>query len=74
MGGFGEWGRASVAKIIKNPTYMGVWQYGKRAKINGKWSQNPAETIMTLHVPSIVDEATWRRAEEIRKQNKFDDC
>jgi len=33
-----KWGRSSVAKILKNPTYNGRWHYNKskRIRVNGK--------------------------------------
>jgi len=68
--GYGEWGTGSVAKILKNPTYMGKWIYGKRAKINGKWETNPDEHLLNLDVPPLIDLETWEIAKERRIKNK----
>lgn len=39
--GYGKWGVTTVAKMLHNETYAGVWYYGKYKKVDGKRVQNP---------------------------------
>ncbi len=69
--GYGEWGRATVQRILKNETYSGTWKYGKYAKQeNGKWGPNPKENILTVKVPAIIEKTTWDEACKLRDANK----
>lgn len=57
----GLWRAARVRNILVNPTYMGRHEYGKRSKLQ-------RQTVVR-EVPAIVDEATWRKAQQTLKQN-----
>jgi site-specific DNA recombinase len=70
--GYGEWGRAMVQKILKNSTYIGRWEYGKKARKNGKWIIHPKENRVVVKVPAIVDLNTWHEAERRRARNKLE--
>ncbi|MFC2046567.1 recombinase family protein [Chloroflexota bacterium] len=55
--GWGEWSVGSIANILKNETYSGVWRYGSEPKI-------PVE------VPTIVPPETWRKVQARREINR----
>jgi site-specific DNA recombinase len=66
--GHGEWGCSSVASILKNETYAGIWHYGKRPhgengnNKEGRISQ-PKVQCLTVKVPAIISKEVWRIAQ-----------
>ncbi len=58
----GHWSAAAVAYILKNETYAGRWHFGRRN--NYAKTDNPAENVLTVEVPAIVDRDTWDRAQD----------
>jgi hypothetical protein len=52
---YGEWSRASVHRILTNPTYVGLWQFGKTGKVDKRRVKNPDGHRITIEVPAIVD-------------------
>jgi len=70
----GGWAPTSIRKIVANPTYKGVWHWGKtrRAKQGGRRVQvaQPEAAWIAVAVPAIVDEATWDRAQPCLAANK----
>ena len=60
--GFGKWGRSSVANILKNETYVGVWRFGKRPQ-RAKRLPVPNDECLTVEVPAIVSCETWEAAQ-----------
>jgi site-specific DNA recombinase len=68
--GYGKWSPAVVSRILRRETYCGVWHYGKKRKVNGKYVQNPRESWIAVPVPSIVDRNTWQAAQDRLRRNK----
>jgi len=69
-----SWSPTTVRRILSNSVYKGVWYYGKtrRCKVNGRVVQRkvPQEEWIAVEVPAIVDEATWKTAQERLAENK----
>jgi len=73
---YGEWCRAVVSQILKNPTYAGHWQYGKSHLVKTEEGRqrrvyNPEEHIIDVTVPAIVDQETWEAAQERAEANRY---
>jgi site-specific DNA recombinase len=68
------WNPHTVAKMLRNETYMGVWHWGKtrRVKRGDRIVQEPRprEEWLSLPVTPLVDEATWQRAQVQLGHNK----
>jgi site-specific DNA recombinase len=60
----GLWRPGRVRNLIVNTTYMGKHEYGKRTK-------NPGRELIVRDVQAIVDEATWKKAQEVLKRNRL---
>jgi site-specific DNA recombinase len=60
--GYGEWSRATVAKILRGEVYQGTWHYGKEGGGRDTW--------LAVSVPPIVDADLWKAAQERRQQNR----
>jgi site-specific DNA recombinase len=63
----GKWHRGTVANILHNETYAGVWYYGKNS---GK-GKNPDHYLISVKVPAIVSRETWQAAQKRMEQNKL---
>lgn len=59
----GIWYPSRIGNIIKNPTYKGTHEYGKRTK--------KEREIITRKVPPIVPEEQWNRAQQVLKNNQL---
>lgn len=57
MRGWGKWSVGSIANLLENGTYTGVWRYGSEPRI-------PVE------VPVIVPPDTWRKVQARREINR----
>jgi site-specific DNA recombinase len=66
--GRGEWEPSSIASIISNETYAGVWHYGKRS--SGGKHVNSRDQWLDVEVPAIVSREVWEKAQERRAYNK----
>jgi site-specific DNA recombinase len=67
----GEWNASTVYAMLRDDTYAGQWKYGKRHHDqDGHWTQNPAESLLSVEVPAIVDLDTWQAAQERMATNK----
>ncbi|MGP0583650.1 recombinase family protein [Paenibacillus timonensis] len=60
----GIWYPGRVGSIIKNPTYKGIHDYGKRS--------NRDREIIRRQVPAIVSEITWDIAQETLSDNQLE--
>ena len=67
-GSFAHWYGATVVKIIRCETYVGTWYYGRRN--NHTQMNNPQEHWLTVKVPALVAEETWRAAQQRIDQNR----
>ena len=61
--GRGEWGRASVQRMLGNETYSGVWRYGK---VNA----GERDDLLTVSVPPIVSRELWAAVQARRVDNR----
>lgn len=59
----GIWRAGRVRNMLRNPAYIGAWEYGRRSK-----KRRPSERIKGL-CPAIVSEATFRAASEALRSN-----
>ena len=55
--GWGEWSVGTIARILRNETYTGVWHYGSEPKI-------------AVEVPVIVPTETWTKVQARRESNR----
>ena len=58
----GVWRSGRVRNLIINTTYMGRHEYGKRSPTKGR-------KLISRVVPAIVDEATWKKAQDTLQSN-----
>lgn len=61
----GRWSPSHVRRLVVNPTYKGVHEYGRRSAKKGR-------EIITRSVPAIVSADTWERAQTVLRQNQID--
>src|SRR5439155_564663 len=74
----GTWHQSTIADILRNRTYIGTMNYGKRARIPGKanpdkktrWRAVPESEWIPVAVPPIVDIATFEAAQALMAQHK----
>jgi site-specific DNA recombinase len=67
-GARGIWSHTIIATILDNETYAGDWHFGYRK--GASKTRTPKSEHIIVSVPSIVDRATWKRAQELRASNK----
>lgn len=60
----GIWRPGRVNQIIKNTTYKGIHDYGKRSKKDRE--------IIRREVPAIVIEETWDLAQQVLRENQLE--
>jgi site-specific DNA recombinase len=58
----GEWTPGRINQILKNTTYKGIYQYGKR---------NKGRKPILVPVPAIVSEALWDAAQQTLVRNRL---
>lgn len=63
-----HWYGTTVTKIIRCETYVGTWYYGQRN--NRTQTDNPVEHWLAVEVPPLVDEGTWRTAQQQLDKNR----
>lgn len=61
----GHWSHSSVASILSNEAYTGIWYYGHK-----RWEK---EDWIAMDVPEIVDKATFEAAQQRRQKRKQGD-
>lgn len=61
----GIWRPSAIQRIITSKTYMGIHEYGKRSKKENR-------EIIVRHVPVIVDEETWNKAQATLRSNQLE--
>jgi site-specific DNA recombinase len=57
----GKWCNNSIRSILRNPAYMGAWQYGK-----GR------DDAINVEIPPIIDAQTWQAAQWQRVENTLE--
>lgn len=73
--GYGKWGRSSVANILKNETYSGIWHYGKRRRISNENDtdnrrKTNKEDLLSVNVPALVSREVWEAAQARMTYNR----
>ncbi len=67
-----RWHEPQVHRIIGNAAYKGTWSYGRRRTVTTeegtKIYAQPKETWIEVAVPPLVDETTWNRTQQLKKQ------
>ncbi len=58
------WRPGRIRNMLANPTYYGRHVYGKR-------SANPSREPISREAPAIVEEATWRRAQQVLHEHQI---
>jgi site-specific DNA recombinase len=58
---YATWGASTVANILNNQTYAGVWHYSKLA--------NQPEQLIAVAVPAVIDNATFQAAQQQKQRN-----
>ena len=58
----GYWSHSSVASILSNEAYTGVWYYGHK-----RWER---EDWIAMEVPVIIDKVTFEAAQQRRQKRK----
>jgi len=66
----GKWAPNTIAQILANETYAGVWRYGKERMVNGKHIPNSPDHLIEVRVPAIVTRALFDAASKRRQANK----
>jgi len=61
--GWAEWGRSTVAKILRNEVYIGNWYYRKANHNREEW--------LLIKVPPIISEYQWNEVRKISERNKL---
>ena len=66
------WLQSRVHHILGNATYAGTWVYGKYRHISTedgmKVYDQPRDAWMEIPIPQLIDDETWERAQELKKQ------
>jgi site-specific DNA recombinase len=52
----GRWGVGAVHRMLTRPTYIGRHEFNKRTKAK---TLNPADQVITVPVPPLIDQATF---------------
>ena len=69
-----RWHKAYVSFLLGNETYTGTWWYGKARWIVTEAGEEvypqPRDSWIEVPIPQLVDEETWERAQDLKKQRK----
>ncbi len=69
-----RWHKAYVSFLLGNETYTGTWWYGKARWIVTEAGESvypqPKDSWIEVPIPSLVDEETWERAQDLKKQRR----
>ena len=67
-----RWLQSRVHHILGNATYTGSWVYGKYRHVatedGMKVYDQPRDSWIEIPVPQVIDDATWERAQNLKKQ------
>ena len=68
----GRWGYV-IHSILAHPAYLGTWYYGVErweylGKKKVKKTIQPEDEWIRVKVPQIIDEITWHRAQQLKKE------
>lgn len=63
--GVGVWNEATVRQMLKNKTYIGIWQWGKRKYGAKSRTMNPEDKRITVEVEPLIDKEIWDLAQQL---------
>lgn len=65
------WNTSTLAGIIRNETYTGVWRFAKTLIVNGKRVKNTLQDdTLIVSVPAIISREIWEAGQVRLQQNK----
>ena len=66
------WHQAGVLHVLSNATYRGTWVYGRYRHVatedGVKVHEQPRDKWIEIPIPQVIDDATWDRAQALKKQ------
>ncbi len=66
------WFQSRVLHVLGNATYRGTWVYGRYRHVatedGVKLHEQPRESWIEIPIPQVIDDATWARAQSLKKQ------
>ena len=69
-----RWHKAYVNSILSKEVYKGAWHYGKARWVVTEAGERvypqPRDQWIEVPFPPLVDEETWNRAQELKKQRR----
>jgi site-specific DNA recombinase len=75
------WGTSTLQRLLRNEAYIGRVYYNRRETINGapshrgarrtttRYRERPREEWILIPVPAIIDQDTFARAQQVRREN-----
>jgi site-specific DNA recombinase len=75
------WGTSTLQRLLRNEAYIGRVYYNRRETINGapahrgarhtktRYRDRPREEWILIPVPTIIDQDTFDRAQQVRREN-----
>jgi site-specific DNA recombinase len=65
----GEWGTDTIRRVLESETYAGVWRFGKKVGIAGKYGKRQKVDQIAVIVPPIIDRELWKATQAQRAIN-----
>ena len=66
------WFQSGVLHVLGNATYRGTWVYGKYRHVatedGVRVHEQPREAWIEIPIPQLIDDATWARAQSLKKR------
>ncbi len=66
------WHQAGVLHVLGNAAYRGTWVYGRYRHVatedGVKVHEQPRDKWIEIPIPQVIDDATWDRAQALKKQ------
>jgi site-specific DNA recombinase len=73
--GGNQWRSSTVGIILKNRTYTGTWEFGKKKRVRNykiTWLNHPQDYRIAVDVPVIIDEAIFEAARaQLKRKLKY---
>ena len=63
------WGTSTIDRILRNEAYVGRMYYNRRHSVGGRVQERPRDEWISIPVPSIIDQATFTRAQVTHGDN-----
>ena len=69
-----QWHQSHINRVLSNEAYKGVWHYGQTRSVSTEAGvrlyEKPRETWVPVAAPPLVDEETWDRAQQLKKERR----